>query len=133
MSKKKKRQMIQIFTFKKKKKERGKRKPPIWWPMEGSKVSGPWNVPCLVALEMNHAWRLTGKHFCLVAKRRFQVWWPLECSMFGCLWKEKGKHPFHLLPLFTPKDFTSTFFSLILRFFFTMVLDHYVTFFLHFP
>jgi len=86
MSKKKKRQMIQIFTFKKKK-EISKRKPPIWWPMKGSKVNGPWNVPCLVALEMNHAWRLTGKHFCFVAKKKvpslvalrmFHVWLFLE-------------------------------------------------------
>jgi hypothetical protein len=57
----------------------------------------------------------------------------LECSMPGCLWKEKEKHHFHLLPLFTQKYFTSTFFPLILGFFFIMVLNHYFVSFLHFP
>jgi hypothetical protein len=47
-------------------------------------LSAQWNVPCLVAFGMFHAW------------------WPLECSMLGSLWKEKGKHPFHLFPFFTP-------------------------------
>jgi len=64
----------------------------------------------------------------LVALEMFQVWWPMDCSkfgglwrenkkhfrlgvdgktsLFGGLWKEKKKHHFHLLSVFTPKDFT---------------------------
>jgi hypothetical protein len=58
--------MIQICAFKKKGKERGEKKPQLdgqWkvlslvtlgrfqasWALEGSKLGGPWNVPCLVA------------------------------------------------------------------------------------
>ncbi len=39
--------MIQICVFKKKKKEGGEGRPPTWWLMKGSKIGGPWNVPCL--------------------------------------------------------------------------------------
>jgi len=53
--------------------------------MEGSKLDGLWNVPCLVAFEMNPMLRDNGETFCLVANGRFQVWCPLDCSMFGCL------------------------------------------------
>jgi hypothetical protein len=40
--------MIKVHTFKKKRKERDKERPPTWWPMEGSKFGGLWNVPSLV-------------------------------------------------------------------------------------
>jgi len=41
----------------------------VWWPMEGSMLSGQWNVPCLVASGM------------------FQAWWPMEYSKLGGQWK----------------------------------------------
>jgi hypothetical protein len=55
--------MIQICTFKEKERGKGRHlmangtfqawwsmgKHLIWWPMKGSKLDGPWNVPCLVA------------------------------------------------------------------------------------
>jgi hypothetical protein len=53
-----------------------------------------------------------------VANGMFQAWWPLEGKektfSFGGQWKnilvwwlmKKKKNHFHLLPLFTPKDFT---------------------------
>jgi len=37
--------------------------------MEGSMLSGQWNVPCLVASGM------------------FQAWWPMEYSKLGGQWK----------------------------------------------
>jgi hypothetical protein len=63
--------------------------------MEGSKLGRPWNVPCLVAFEMNPMlggqWKniLLGvqwKVLRLVALGRFQAWWPLEGSKLGGLW-----------------------------------------------
>jgi hypothetical protein len=42
--------MIKVHAFKKKRKEKGKEKPSTWWPMEGSKLGGPWNVSSLLAL-----------------------------------------------------------------------------------
>ncbi len=66
--------MIKVCAFKEKRKGRNKERPPTWWPMEGSKLSGPWNVPNLVV--------------------------NMETSLFSGHWKEKYKHIFHLL-LFT--------------------------------
>jgi len=56
--------------FKKEKGGEGRSK--AWWPMEGSKLGGQWNVPSLVA------------------NGRFHAWWPMECE---------GKTHFHLFPL----------------------------------
>jgi hypothetical protein len=54
--------------------------------------------------------------------------------MLGDFWKEKEKHPFHLFSL-SPQTilFEPSFFSLILRFYFTMVLDRYFMLFFIFP
>jgi hypothetical protein len=76
-----------------------------WWPLDCTKLSGQLKVPSL---------------------------WPLKCSMFGGLWKEKEKHIFHLLSLFTIKNFIKKKFPFILGFIFTMVLDCYFALFLHF-
>jgi len=54
--------------------------------MECSKLGGHWNVPCLVAIGMFHAWwplegSKLGGHWnvpSLVAIGMFQAWWPLE-------------------------------------------------------
>jgi hypothetical protein len=69
----------------------------------------------------------------LVANGRFKVWWSLECSMLSGLWEKKEKHHFHLFSFSTPNKFYINFFSLILRFYFTMVLDRYFMSFLPFP
>jgi hypothetical protein len=48
--------------------------------------------------------------------------------------KEKEKHPFHLFSLSPPKFLLEPFFfPLILRFYFTMVLNCHLTFFFFFP
>jgi hypothetical protein len=65
--------MIQTCAFKDKRKEGGEGR---------SRLGGQWKFPNLVA-----------KHL---------VQSSMEGSMFGFLWKEKEKHHFHLLPLFTP-------------------------------
>ncbi len=70
------------------------------------------------------------KHLCLVANRMFQIWWPLECSMFGYLWKEKGKYFFHLPSLFIPKRLYLDFFSLIYR---VLFYHGFLMLFCHFP
>jgi hypothetical protein len=70
-----------------------------WWPMEGSKLGGQWKVPSLVA------------------NGRFHAWWPME---------DEGETPFHLFH-FPPNNLYPNlqFFLLTLRFYFTMVLNHY--------
>jgi hypothetical protein len=45
MSENKKNQMIIFFVFKEKRKERKKERPLTWWPMECSKLNGPWKNP----------------------------------------------------------------------------------------
>jgi hypothetical protein len=49
-------------------------------------------------------------------------------SLFGGQWKEKEKVLFYLFPLFPLSNFTYTFifYPLTLRFYFTMVLGHYL-------
>jgi hypothetical protein len=74
-----------------------------WWPMESSKFGDLWNVPCLVA------------------NGRFQAWWPLE---------GEGKTSFSPLFTFPCNKFYLNFFSLILKFYFAMVLGHYFMSFL---
>jgi hypothetical protein len=100
--------------------------------MEGSMLGGQWKVPSLVA------------------NGRFQAWWPLECSMLGGHWnvpslvaigmfhawwpmEGEGKTPFHLFH-FPPTNFTYTFnvFPFASRFYFTMVLSHYLRLFFPF-
>jgi hypothetical protein len=61
------------------------------------------------------------------------TWWPMEGSMLGGLWKEKEKHLFHLFSFYPPANFISTFFSLILKFYFAMGLHYYFTPFFPFP
>jgi hypothetical protein len=54
--------------------------------------------------------------------------------MFGGLWKEKKKHHFHLFSLSRPTILLEpSFFSLILKFYFTMVLNRYFMPVLLFP
>jgi hypothetical protein len=65
-----------------------------------------WKVPTLVAFGM------------------FHVWLPLE---------GEGETSFSPPSTFHPIRFYFNFFPLILRFYFTMVLNHYYMFFLHFP
>jgi len=89
--------------------------------MEGSMLSSQWKVPSLVALEETFCLVANGRFQCLVAFRMFHAWWSM------------GKHLFHLFSFFPPNKFYLKFFSLILKFYFTMVLDHYFTFFLLFP
>jgi hypothetical protein len=62
--------------------------------MEGSKLGGPWNVPCLVAFEMNPMFG--GQWGNIFMNGQWKV------PMFGGLWKEKEKRHFHLLSFFTP-------------------------------
>jgi hypothetical protein len=76
---------------------------------------GPWKVPNLMA---------NGGTFCLVANGRSNVWWPLE---------GEGKTSFSPFSFPPPTNFTSTFFPLILKFYFNMVLDRYFTFLFPFP
>jgi hypothetical protein len=73
------------------------------------------------------AWWLMEKHFYLVVngKRRRNIldWGLMEkhpclvvngkTFLLSGQWKEKKKHSFRLLPLFSPKDFFSTLFPLI--------------------
>jgi hypothetical protein len=87
------------------------------------------------------------RFFCFVAngRRRFFVWWPIkgegegsfvwwpmegEGEGFFVWWpiKGEGEGSFSLLPTFPPNNFTWTFvfFPLTLRFYFTMVLGHYL-------
>jgi len=128
--------MIQICTFKEKGKERSKGRP---------QLGGQWKVLSLLALE------------------RFQAWWLFECSMFGGQWgnilfgghwkvpnlvafgmfhvwlplegegKREGEATFSHSSIFHPIRFYLNIFSFILGFCFTMVLDHYFTFFFPFP
>jgi hypothetical protein len=64
-----------------------------------------------------------GRFQCLVALGRFHALWPLE-----------GKKETSFSPLFIPPpNKILNLFSLILRFYFIMVLDHYFKFFLPFP
>jgi hypothetical protein len=90
--------MIKVHFLKRRRRKEAKKDLPTWWPMEGSKLGGPWNVSSLVGLRRNPMFR--GQWGNIFAR------WPMEGSKFGYLWKEKYKHLFHLLPLFTPKDFT---------------------------
>jgi hypothetical protein len=85
--------MIQIRAFKEKRKEGSEGRP---------QLGGQWKVPSLMALGMFHVWRSMGKHLAWWPMEGSNVWWPLEGSKLGGLWKEKEKHHFHLLPLFTP-------------------------------
>jgi hypothetical protein len=72
--------------------------------LEGSKLGGLGKVPSLVAFRRIQAcWPLKGsklggfwKDSSLLALERFQAWWPLEEKE-----KEKKRHHFHILPLFT--------------------------------
>jgi hypothetical protein len=99
--------------------------------MEGSKLGGQWKVPSLVANE------------------RFQAWWPMKGSklggqwkilMFGGSWKVLslvtfGKRRKSILFTsfhFPTNKFYLNFFQMILRFYFTMVLNRYFTSFLPF-
>jgi hypothetical protein len=66
-----------------------------------------------------------GRFQCLMALGRFQVRWLLEGEGEG----EASFSPLFILP---PTNFTLTFFPLILRFYFTMVLDCYFRPFLDF-
>jgi hypothetical protein len=93
----------------------------------------PWNVPCLVALEMNPMfggqWETIflgaqWKALSFVALGMFHARLPLE---------GEGETSFSSPSIFHSIKFYLNIFSLILRFFFTMVLNHYFTSFLHFP
>ncbi len=47
-----------------------------------------------------------------------------KVPMESGLWKEKEKHPFHFFSLPLQQILLKPFFSLILKFYFTMVLNH---------
>jgi hypothetical protein len=73
----------------------------FWWPLEASIV---W-------------WLMKGSI----------AWWPMKGSIAWRPMKGEGKTPFHLFAL-SPKQILLklSFFLLILRFYFTMVLGHYL-------
>ncbi len=91
--------------------------------MEGSKLGGLWKVPSLVVNGEASCLVANGRFQCLMALGRFQAWWLLE---------GKGEASFSPFFIFPVTNFTWTFFPLILRFYFTMVLDRYFTPFLDF-
>jgi hypothetical protein len=72
-----------------------------WWPLEGSIVWWPWQGSI--------------------------VWWPLKGSIVWWPLKGEGEAPFHLFPL-SPQQILlkPSFFPLILRFYFSMVLGRYL-------
>jgi hypothetical protein len=72
-----------------------------WWPLKGSIV---W-------------WPLKGS----------VVWWPMEGFVVWWPMEGKGEASFHLFPP-SPQQLLlkPSFFPLILRFYFTMVLSHYL-------
>jgi len=76
---------------------------------------------CLVAL---------GRFHCLVALERFHAWWALKGCMLGGLWKVPllgGKTPFPLSPFsFQQILLKPSFFPLILRLYFTLVVGRYL-------
>jgi len=55
------------------------------------------------------------------------AWWPLKGSITWWPMEGEGKAPFHLFS-FPPQQisFKPSFFPLILKFYFTMVLGHYL-------
>jgi len=132
--------MIQICVFKKKGKERGEAKP---------QLDGQWKVPNLVASKCSMfgvqwgsilfggQWEVpssavNGEASCLVANERFQclvgigrfqAWWPLG---------GKKNIPFTFFHFSHHKILFKLFFSLILKFYFIMALDHYFVFFFFF-
>jgi hypothetical protein len=72
-----------------------------WWPLEGSIVWWPWQGSI--------------------------VWWPLKGSIVWWPMEGEGEAPFHLFPL-SPQQILlkPSFFPLILRFYFSMVLGRYL-------
>jgi hypothetical protein len=106
-------------------KRRRRRRFLAWWPMEGGRegswLSGQWkeeeNVLGLVA---------NGRR-----KRMFLAWWPMEGKgkgfWLGGQWKEKEKVLFYLFH-FSPKQLYLNlhFLSFTLRFYFALVLGHYL-------
>ncbi len=80
----------------------------VWWPMECSNVW--WPMECS------------------------NVWCPMECSNAWVVNGRKRKTSFSPLFIFHPNKFYLIYFSpLILKFYFTMVINHYFTPFLPFP
>jgi hypothetical protein len=90
-------------------------------PLKKRRMKEAREDPNLVALEETSCLVANGRFQCLVALGMFHAWWSM------------GTNPFHLFSFFPPINFTSIFLSLILRFYFTMVLNHYFTSFLPFP
>jgi hypothetical protein len=94
--------MIRIRPFKEKEKEGGEGK---------SQLNGQWKVPMFSGpykIRPNAWWPLKGSN----------VWWPME---------GEGEAPFHLFPLSHQEILLKpSFFRLILRFYFSMVLGRYL-------
>jgi len=95
-----------------------------WWPMQGSKLNGQWKVPMFGGQWEN-----------ILLGGQWKV------PMFGGPWKvpslvaigRKKINIFFTSFHFPPNKIYLNLFSLILRFYFTMVLYHYFTSFLPFP
>ncbi len=110
--------------FKEKEKE-GEGRSKAWWPMEGGR-EGSW---------LGGQWKEKEKVLSLVANgrkmRRFLAWWPMEGkgkgSQLGGQWKEEEKVHFYLFH-FSPKQLYLNlhFLSFTLRFYFALVLGHYL-------
>jgi hypothetical protein len=63
----------------------------------------------------------------------FNAWWPLKGSMFSSQWEGKKKNIFHLFSLCPQQILFNFFFPLMLRFYFTKVLNRYFMPFIPFP
>jgi hypothetical protein len=91
----------------------------VWWPMEGSNVWWP--------MEGSNAWWPMEGSNAWWPMEGSNAWWPMEGSNAWCPLEGEREAPFHLFPLPLQQILLklSSFFPLILRFYFTMVLGHY--------
>jgi hypothetical protein len=92
--------------------------------MEGSKLDGPWNVPCLEINGETSCLVANGRFQCLVALGRFQAWWPLE---------GKGKTSFSPPSTFHPIRFYLNLYSIDFKVLFYHGCRALFTYFLPFP
>ncbi len=119
--------------------------------MEGSKLGGPWNVPCLMAFGMFHAWWPLTWIQCLVAlKMNLMLGGQWGSILFGGQWKVpslvalgmfhawvplegEGKTSFSPLSTFYLIRFYLNLFSIDFKELFYHYLDYYFTSFFLFP